>query len=62
MKESPLDSIIIDLILEHYNMLSIDHKRPILTDNDFDNIVAYAQEVYYKNIMSDTPVGIEGEA
>jgi hypothetical protein len=43
-------------------MLSIDHKRPILTDNDFDNIVAYAQEVYYKNIMSDTPVGIEGEA
>jgi hypothetical protein len=62
MKESPIDSIIIDLILEHYNMLSIDHKRPILTDNDFDNIVAYAQEVYYKNIMSDTPVGIEGEA
>ena len=62
MKESPIDSIIIDLILDHYNMLSIDHKRPILTDNDFDNIVAYAQEVYYKNIMSDTPVGIEGEA
>ena len=62
MKESPIDSIIIDVILEHYNMLSIDHKRPILTDNDFDNIVAYAQEVYYKNIMSDTPVGIEGEA
>ena len=62
MKKSPIDSIIIDLILEHYNMLSIDHKRPILTDNDFDNIVAYAQEVYYKNIMSDTPVGIEGEA
>jgi hypothetical protein len=62
MKKSPIDSIIIDLILEHYNMLSIDHKRPILTDNDFDDIVAYAQEVYYKNIMSDTPVGIEGEA
>ena len=62
MTKSPIDSIIIDLILEHYNMLSIDHKRPILTDNDFDNIVAYAQEVYYKNIMSDTPVGIEGEA
>jgi len=62
MKESPIDSIIIDLILEHYNMLSIDHKRPILTDNDFDDIVAYAQEVYYKNIMSDTPIGIEGEA
>ena len=62
MKGSPIDSIIIDLILEHYNMLSIDHRRPILTDNDFDDIVKYAQEVYYKRIMEDTPVGIEGEA
>jgi len=62
MKESPIDSIIIDLILEHYNMLSFDNREPILTDNDFDDIVAYAQEVYYKKIMSDTPVGIEGEA
>ena len=62
MKKSPIDSIIIDLILEHYNMQSIDHRKPILTDADFDDIVAYAQEVYYKNIMSDTPVGIEGEA
>ena len=62
MKGSPIDSIIIDLILEHYNMLSIDHRRPILTDNDFDDIVAYAQEVYYKKIMEETPKGIEGEA
>jgi len=62
MKGSPIDSIIIDLILEHYNMLSIDHRRPILTDNDFDDIVKYAQEVYYKKIMEETPVGLEGEA
>ena len=62
MKTSQIDSIIIDLILEHYNMLSIDHRRPILTDNDFDDIVKYAQEVYYKKIMEETPVGLEGEA
>ena len=62
MKGSPIDSIIIDLILEHYNMLSIEHRRPILTDNDFDDIVKYAQEVYYKKIMDETPVGLEGEA
>jgi hypothetical protein len=62
MKGSPIDSIIIDLILEHYNMLSIEHRRPILTDNDFDDIVKYAQEVYYKKIMEETPVGLEGEA
>ena len=62
MKTSQIDSIIIDLILEHYNMLSIDHRRPILTDNDFDDIVKYAQEVYYKKIMDETPIGLEGEA
>ena len=50
MKKSPIDSIIIDLILDHYNMLSVDHKKPILTDTDFDYIVAYAQEIYYKKI------------
>jgi len=62
MKESPIDSIIIDLILDHNNMLSMDHRKPILTDTDFDYIVAYAQEIYYKRVMEDTPVGVEGEA
>jgi len=62
MKKSPIDSIIIDLILEHYNMQSIDHREPVLTDNEFDDIVIYAQEVYYKKIMDETPIGIEGEA
>jgi hypothetical protein len=62
MIKSPIDSIIIDLILEHYNMLLLDHKTPMLSDVEFDDIVAYAQETYYKKIMSDTPIGIEGEA
>jgi len=43
-------------------MLSLDHKNPMLSDVEFDDIVAYAQETYYKKIMSDTPIGIEGEA
>jgi len=62
MKKSPIDSIIIDLILEHYNIQSIDHRRPVLTDIEFDDIVAYAEELYYKKIMEETPIGIEGEA
>ena len=62
MKESPIDGIIIDLILEHFNIQSLDHRDPVLTDNEFDDIVAYAQDIYYKNIMLDTPIGIEGEA
>jgi hypothetical protein len=62
MKESPIDSIIIDLILEHYNMLSLSHRKPPLSDIEFDDIVKYAQEVYYKRIMEDTPMGVEGKA
>ena len=46
MKKSPIDSIIIDLILEHYNMQSIDHRRPVLTDIEFDDIVAARNSVY----------------
>ena len=62
MRVSPIDSIIIDLILEHYNMQSVDHSQPILTDNDFDDIVVYAQELYYNKIIDETPTGLEGEA
>ncbi len=62
MKVSALDSIIIDLILEHYNIQAVDHIQPTLTAVDFDDIVAYAEELYYKKIMEETPIGIEGEA
>jgi len=60
--KSPIDSIIIDLILEHFNIMSLDHRELILTDGEFDDIVRYAQEVYYKRIMQETPIGLEGEA
>ena len=62
VKQSPIDGIIIDLILEHFNMLNLDHREAVLTDNDFDDIVAYAQEIYYKKVIEDTPIGVEGEA
>jgi|TARA_B100000959_G_scaffold828_1_gene832 hypothetical protein len=62
MNKSEIDSIIIDLILEHFNILNLDHKESVLTDNEFDDIVIYAQDVYYKKVMEETPVGIEGEA
>ena len=43
-------------------MQSVDHRQPILTDSDFDDIVTYAQELYYKKIIDETPIGLEGEA
>ena len=59
-QKSPIDSIIIDLILDHYNLLSLTNKKVVLSSNDFDNIVIHAQEIYYKEVMINTPLGQEG--
>ena len=59
-QKSPIDSIIIDLILDHYNLLSITNKKEILSSDEFDSIVIQAQELYYKKVMINTPLGQEG--
>ena len=59
-QESSIDSIIIDLILDHYNMLSLTNKKVVLSSAEFDNIVIQAKELYYENVMIDTPLGQEG--
>ena len=33
-----------------------------MTDKEFDKIVEDAKEIYFKNIMVDTPKGTEGSA
>jgi len=59
-QKSPIDSIIIDLILDHYNLLSMTNRKEILSSNEFDEIVIHAQEIYYKIIMVNTSLGQEG--
>ena len=59
-QKSPIDSIIIDLILDHYNLLSMANRKEILSSNEFDDIVIHAQEIYYESVMIDTPLGQEG--
>ena len=59
-QKSPIDSIIIDLILDHYNLLSLTNKKVVLSSDEFDSIVIQAKELYYENVMMDTPLGQEG--
>ena len=59
-QKSPIDSIIIDLILDHYNILSLTNRKVVLSSDEFDNIVIQAKELYYENVMIDTPLGQEG--
>ena len=51
MKTSPIDSVIIDLILDHYNIQTMRGKKQFLSGADFDNLVADAKEEYYKRIL-----------
>ena len=50
--KSKIDHIIIDLILEHYNLLSLKGKKEILTAEEFMTIVEIAEHQYWKKIMS----------
>ena len=59
-QKSPIDSIIIDLILDHYNILSLTNKKVVLSSDEFDEIVIQAKELYYENVIMDTPLGQEG--
>ena len=55
--KSLIDSVILDLILQHYNILSFEGKKSILTSEEFDEIVKVAEEQYYEHMLTDTKVG-----
>ena len=56
--KSPIDSVIIDLILQHYNILSFEGKKSILTSEEFDEIVEIAKKQYYEYMLTDIKVGM----
>ena len=50
---SPIDSTIIDFILDHYNVLTLQGKPAILTSEQFDDLVIEAKEYYYKKLLKE---------
>ena len=56
--KSPIDGLIIDLILQHYNILTFEGKKSILTSEEFDEIVKVAEKQYYEYMLTDIKVGI----
>ena len=55
--KSPIDGLIIDLILQHYNILSLEGKKTTLTSEEFDEIVKVAEKQYYEYMLTDIKVG-----
>jgi len=51
---SPIDNIIIDLILDHFNIQSLSGQRESLTGDAFQEIVNRAEHLYYDQIMITT--------
>jgi hypothetical protein len=61
--KSKIDSEIIDLIIDHFNILSfggITKEKQVLTSEDFDDIVKLAEKLYYERMIANSTV--EGKA
>lgn len=56
---SKIDGIIIDLILEHYNIQEMSGKRAMLSGNQFMDLVNLAEEIYFKRLMEKEGVTIK---
>ena len=56
--KSPIDGLILDLILQHYNILSFEGKKTVLSSEEFDEIVKVAEKQYYEYMLTDIKVGI----
>ena len=50
-QKSPVDSIIIDLIIDHYNIQSLSGKIEHLTGEEFIDICSEAERVYFEHVM-----------
>ena len=51
MDKSPIDSIIIDLILDHYNTCRMTGQSATLSEADFDAICKSAEHIWFSQIM-----------
>ena len=46
-----VDSTIVDLIMEHYNIQSFSGMQENLTGEEFDRIIEVAKEMYYMDML-----------
>tara|TARA_B100000287_G_scaffold358626_1_gene350362 strand:+ start:1013 stop:1252 length:240 start_codon:yes stop_codon:yes gene_type:complete len=61
-QKSPIDSIIIDLVLEHFNRKSLSGEYEDITSDEFFNIVEQAHKQYVEDVEKVTlKAYVEGE-
>ena len=57
-QKSPVDSIIVDMILDHYNIQNLSGKKENLTGEDFNDICKDAEKIYFKTILITKEPGV----
>ena len=57
-QKSPVDSIIVDMILDHYNIQNLSGKKENLTGEDFNNICKDAEKIYFKTVLITKDPGV----
>ena len=56
--KSPIDSLIIDLILEHFNVESLEGREEILTGDQFSDLIKLAEGMYYEEVTKHQKLGL----
>ena len=56
--KSPIDSIIVDLIMEHFNIQSLEGREEILTGDQFSEVVKLAEGMYYEEMTKGHKLGL----
>ena len=56
--KSPIDSMIVDLIMEHFNIQSLEGRKEILTGDQFSELVKLAEGMYYEEMTKGHKLGL----
>ena len=56
--KSPIDSMIVDLIMEHFNIQSLEGREEILTGDQFSEVVKLAEGMYYEEVTKGHKLGL----
>ncbi len=56
--KSPIDSMIVDLIMEHFNIQSLEGREEILTGDQFSEVVKVAEGMYYEEMTKGHKLGL----
>ena len=56
--KSHIDSMIVDLIMEHFNIQSLEGREEILTGDQFSDLVKLAEGMYYEEMTKGHKLGL----